>query len=275
MRVVRHDDPATFLSVSEALRAREPVQTNVLGAIAEGVRLGREYDAYLWLTIEDSDEVVGCACRTSPWRMVLSPLDAAAAETLGSALPGIDPGIPGFVGPASAVETVAAAAGWPIRRDMSELLRVLRDYTPPTLPEGRPRLAGDDDLTLVVEWTYQFAADANLDAVGIEESVRSRMGSLWLWEVDGEPVAMAGHAPIVATPGGSVGRLGPVFTPAAHRRRGYGTAITAHLTEVVRAQADTVMLVTDEANPDSNSIYAALGYEQVAEFIMTSRTDLP
>ena len=90
---------------------------------------------------------------------------------------------------------------------------------------------------------------------------------MWLWEVEGEPVAMAGHANVVATPGGSVGRLGPVYTLPEARGRGYGSAITAVVSRVLLAQGATVMLYADVANPTSNGVYERLGFRAVAEHV--------
>jgi predicted GNAT family acetyltransferase len=52
-----------------------------------------------------------------------------------------------------------------------------------------------------------------------------------------------------------------VYTPPAFRRRGYGTAVTAHATANALAHgAEHVVLYTDLANPTSNSIYQKIGF---------------
>ncbi|MGL1760974.1 GNAT family N-acetyltransferase, partial [Vibrio parahaemolyticus] len=60
--------------------------------------------------------------------------------------------------------------------------------------------------------------------------------------------------------GGTVGRIGPVYTVPAERGRGYGGAVTAAVTEHLLPQVDTVMLYTDAANPISNAVYERLGF---------------
>ena len=61
-------------------------------------------------------------------------------------------------------------------------------------------------------------------------------------------------------------RIAPVYTPPAHRGRGYGSAVTAAAT---RAQLDAgrsaCYLYTDLANLTSNQLYRALGYEPVTD----------
>ena len=61
-------------------------------------------------------------------------------------------------------------------------------------------------------------------------------------------------------------RIGAVYTPPEHRRRGYATATVASLS---RAMLDrgrrACYLFTDLANPTSNHIYAEIGYEPVCD----------
>ncbi|MGH9918237.1 MAG: GNAT family N-acetyltransferase, partial [Nitrososphaerales archaeon] len=86
-------------------------------------------------------------------------------------------------------------------------------------------------------------------------------GRLWLWETD-RPVAMAG-APEAAN---GVARLGWVYTPREHRRRGFAGAVTAALSgQLLAHEADTCVLYTQLSNPTSNAIYLRLGYRPVSE----------
>jgi predicted GNAT family acetyltransferase len=61
-------------------------------------------------------------------------------------------------------------------------------------------------------------------------------------------------------------RIGPVYTPPEHRRRGFGAMATAAVTEAaLEAGARDVVLFTDLANPTSNGIYQELGYRPVTD----------
>jgi predicted GNAT family acetyltransferase len=66
------------------------------------------------------------------------------------------------------------------------------------------------------------------------------------------------------TPHGT--RIGPVYTPPEHRRRGYAGALVAATSQ---AQLDEGLefcfLFTDLANPTSNHVYQAIGYEPVTD----------
>ncbi len=99
------------------------------------------------------------------------------------------------------------------------------------------------------------------------EAVVGRMANHRFWVVDGEPVAFASHAPLVESPDGAVGRVGPVYTPAGLRRRGYGAAVTSAVVEHLLPLTTTVMLFTDAANATSNGVYERLGFRVVADVV--------
>jgi uncharacterized protein len=82
---------------------------------------------------------------------------------------------------------------------------------------------------------------------------------LW-W--DGGPASMAGAG--APTPNGI--RIGPVYTPPEHRRRGYASALTAALTRyLLDGGRRFCFLYTDLANPTSNAIYQQVGYTHVCD----------
>ena len=60
-------------------------------------------------------------------------------------------------------------------------------------------------------------------------------------------------------------RVGPVYTPPEHRGRGYASAAVAGVSERLLEQGVRVCLFTDQANPTSNRIYTALGFEPVVD----------
>jgi predicted GNAT family acetyltransferase len=62
-----------------------------------------------------------------------------------------------------------------------------------------------------------------------------------------------------------VSRVGPVYTPPAERGRGWASNAVAEVSHRIQAEGARVCLFTDQANPTSNKIYAALGYRPVVE----------
>ena len=58
-------------------------------------------------------------------------------------------------------------------------------------------------------------------------------------------------------------RIGPVYTPPEHRRRGYATTLVADQSAWLLEQGHRAcFLYTDLANPTSNRIYVEIGYER-------------
>jgi predicted GNAT family acetyltransferase len=89
-------------------------------------------------------------------------------------------------------------------------------------------------------------------------------GGLWIWDVDGEPVSMCGRtAPVCGVP-----RIGPVWTPREHRRRGFAAAISAFVcAEALSGGARACTLFADAANATSNGVYERIGFRRVAESV--------
>lgn len=262
------DSPAQFLEQTRQLRTQAPELTNLLATVAAGVAAGRRYEQCHWWVVRDrAGRVVGCACRTAPYRLVVSPMPADAAEALASALGACDPALPGVTGPRPTVEAVLAGLDPPRahRIHMRQLVKSLQHYRPAPAVPGRPRrvLTGESDLA--VEWFEQFQRDALLTPTDPRPGVVERIAAAALtwWEVDDQPVALAGHGPVVD----GVGRVGPVYTPAAHRRKGYGAAVTAAVVESLLPDCGSIVLFTDADNATSNGVYERLGFATVGEFV--------
>ena len=102
-----------------------------------------------------------------------------------------------------------------------------------------------------------------LDAAA-RATARTNNGEVWLWTIADEPVALA----CIAPPASGAARIGPVYTPPAHRRHGYGAAVTAHATTAgLEEGASEVVLYADLANPTSNGVYLRLGFEPDHDFV--------
>lgn len=271
MRVHRTDDPSEFLTATLDLRSADPVRTNVLGSVATGVEQGIHYDDVSFFVVHDGDDVVGAALWTAPYKLLLSPMPDDAAAAVADAMvartreTGLWPG--GVVGPRGTAEVAAGHAGRPFRTKLDERILVLHDYLEPRPVPGAVRQPDEGDLDLLREWRTQFALEARVELTHDESLLLALLPRTRLWEVDGAPVSMAGHAPLVGTPQARVGRIGPVFTPVDQRGYGYGTAVTAAVVDVLLPQVDVVMLFTDAANVTSNQVYESLGFVHVADVV--------
>ncbi|HEY8730059.1 MAG TPA: GNAT family N-acetyltransferase [Acidothermaceae bacterium] len=263
MDVRLFNDPHEFASVAGAFLAADPFSTTVIGVRVDGVRTGLHSvaDDDLWAAVVDDDVVVGVAMRTPPHPLVLSRMPDGAARELAIALAGIGP-LLGANGEQAAIRAFAAA--WAEASD-SVVDASMRLYRLGALrvPDvnGSARLAESNDEPLILDWLTAFFLEAapNHPTDDLAGLVGRRVAArqFWLWADRGTPVSLA-H---VSAPASGVARVGPVYTPPAFRRHGYGAAATAHATQAaLDAGADHVVLYTDLANPTSNGIYQALGY---------------
>jgi len=176
--------------------------------------------------------------------------------------------ISGVSGPLPLAETFAASWWRPEERRRAERLYRLDALVSPEPPAaGASRVAVAADLGLLVRWSEEFQAEAEgVGHVDLTALVASRIArrELVVWETDGRPVAFAG----ASVPVGGMSRVGPVYTPPELRGKGYGTAISHAASAKVRAEGATeVLLFTDLSNLTSNSIYRAIGYRPVSDYV--------
>ena len=268
MRVRQAAGPAEFLEATQALRAADPVRTNILGSIALSAIDGRRYEREFWFVAEDGDgEVVGAACWTLPHKLVLGPWAPEVVRAIGEAAAATGVPVHGAIVPVELADDVAAGVGRRGVPHMGERILALEDYLAPDPVPGGLRAATAQDLDRLERWLDEFATEAGIFVVDNRAAAENSIGRLWFWEVDGVPVSMAGHASVVETPGAVVARIGPVYTPPDHRGRRYGSAVTAGVVEALLPRVDAIMLYTDASNPTSNAIYERLGFRHVADIV--------
>jgi GNAT superfamily N-acetyltransferase len=285
-RVDRCTDPAAFLELAGAHLATEPVLSTVVSTTLErAVADPSPVDHPRWwaaLVDERTDEVVGVAMRTAPFRpypLYLLPMPTAAAEAFGAWLLAHEPDVAHANGVRASVEAVLGV----LADDRGGSTRVLEhdrlweatSVLPPTGVPGGARAATLDDLDLVTAWCLDFMPAADRQAgrpprEGEGEHLdrdyargKIERGLMWLWEDKGEVVHLTGWNP----PALGVARVGPVYTPVEHRGHGYAAALVAQVTERILSDGARACLFTDVDNPVSNGVYERIGYRPVAEMV--------
>src|SRR5579863_8508199 len=99
MKVELIESVEEFIAATNAVRAADPLRTNVIGSVSLAVSTGRStYDGCHWWVVRDDDDVVGVAMRTGPFNMVLAPMTADAARALGERVVRFDDTLPGVTG---------------------------------------------------------------------------------------------------------------------------------------------------------------------------------
>jgi predicted GNAT family acetyltransferase len=275
MIVRRHATVQEFLARAETFLLRSEAENNLM--LSAGLE-GKAGDTY-FATVEDRGEVVASALRTPPRKVILSRANAAAVTPLVTDLIDRYADLPAALGPEPTIREFAkewsARTGVQAREGMRHRLYETSRVLPlPRRPPGRFRIADEQDVPILTQWATSFIAEVNLlDHIEAERVTRRRIaaGALFVWE-DGAPVSMASWAG--RTPNGV--RVGFVYTPDALRGRGYASACVADLTEHLLGQGlRFCCLVTDLANPTSNSIYQRIGYQPVCDltdFVLDSRS---
>ncbi|ANH38806.1 FR47-like protein [Nocardioides dokdonensis FR1436] len=278
-------DPGAFLARAGDHLAQEPVLATVVASSAHGA-LGDDgpgpQHPQWWVSVladgTDGEEVVGVAMRTAPfvphpmW-VHLMPDDAALALARDLHARGEDVTAANGALPSVAVFMDELARLRDRAAYVHEHLRLfeLHSLVEPRPVRGRARPAGPEDLDLVTRWAAAFSVDADEQAGREPEpgehldaawtTSRIERGLLWVWEVDGRPVHFSARSPESF----GVVRLGPVYTPREQRGHGWASALVAHLSREVLDEGARPTLFTDQANPVSNRIYQALGYEALAD----------
>jgi hypothetical protein len=274
MQLTRHQNADAFLEHAGAYLAAREAEHNLILGISSRLRntpLMYGEPPYL-AVVEDEGKVVAAALRTPPHNLVLSEIDRSEAiEPLVSDVSGLYGGVPGVVGPKGVVaEFVAAweaATGAQGRCAIEQRVFRAESVDPPQGVSGHLRPYESDDFDVAVRWMDEFVAEAlsRPEPESSAEFVKRREadpdGGLVVWE-DGGPVCLAGFGGL--TPNGI--RIGPVYTPPDQRRHGYGSALTAALTQqLLEGGRRFCFLFTDLANPASNSIYQRIGYRAVSD----------
>lgn len=287
LRLEFYRDPAEFLAVAGAHLGKDPVIGTVVTTIAHRALARREEgiapsDRDWWLVVhDDAGAVVGAGMRTAtfaPYPAFLLPMAHEAALALARSLHEWGEEVGGVNGALPAAEVcateLARLRGGRVEVSQHVRLHELAELTLPASVPGELVAATAGDLELVTQWFAAFMGDADEqvgrprgasahDAPDRSELLRRvRTGDIWFWiDESGRPVHLT-----AATPASfGVARVGPVYTPPDQRGRGWACNAVAEVSRRLQARGARVCLFTDQANPTSNKIYAALGYRPVVD----------
>jgi hypothetical protein len=279
--VLRPSGVVAFLDLAGPLLERDEARHNLIyGICSVAIDQPHAYpEIRLWVVLRQERPVLA-AIRTPPFPLLLSDaleddaidelLDAVAED--GTEVPGLSGNVP-FV--ERAVRAWSSRTGERAEVVLAQGVHALTAVEDVPHPAGRSRPARTRDRALLLGWMHAFAeealpherrepGDANVERA-LDDRIRGGPGAgLWVWERDDHVVAMAGY--VGRTPNGI--RVGPVYTPPEHRRRGYATSLVADLSRRLLEQGNrSCYLFTDLANPTSNAIYARIGYRRICDAV--------
>jgi RimJ/RimL family protein N-acetyltransferase len=223
-----------------------------------------------------NDPLTGGAAGALTGPLAGGPTSSSAGPLTGRPAGVLTGPLSGVRGDAQAVRVFCAAwrerTGARMRIERRLRFWELDTLTPRTpAPPGRARVAGPADRALLLAWQETYAREVGEPVPGAGRLLDDALGygGRTLWEVDGEPVAMAGHT----SPADGVVRIVGVYTPAGLRGRGYAGTVTAAVSQaVLDGGARQVALATDLANPVSNHLYQRIGYVPVCDQLSVAFT---
>jgi predicted GNAT family acetyltransferase len=271
---VQLDDPADFRARALPLLLADEAANNLPIGLLGDVPEGELRVAFKALVEDDAGAPRLMLLRTPPFPLLTTDGPDAAIDCAAAALGDeLVASLTGVNGPERAARRLAAAIAARAGRTVGEHLRLafyeLTRVIPARAPSGGGALRPGTlaDLALAAAWWGAFQAEADVQPRDPEKLAAADLaaGRLYFWRTgDGTDVALAGARG--RTPTGV--RIGPVYTPPALRRRGYGSAAVAALSQrLLDAGLARCCLFADRKNSTSNAIYQAIGYRERGDFV--------
>jgi uncharacterized protein len=277
MGIERHQDPAEFFALVAPFLERREAEHNLQLGFRQRLEADRHAsgpgDPLLYAAL-DGRNVTAVATQTPPFGLVLSEVDdLRTVEALADRLAADGAELPTAMGPVEVARTFAER--WAQRAGVlpsvqtAERIYEATAVVHPQGVSGAMQPYTESHREVAIDWMGAFFEEAlpgspEADPERFVEARAAGIGSLVLWEDDGRPVSIAGHAG--ETPNGA--RVGPVYTPPELRGHGYASALTAALTDQLLERSRFCFLFTDLANPTSNSIYQRIGYRPVTDLTL-------
>lgn len=281
MPVTFFTDAHAFLDAAAPALERDPLRATVIASNAQRFT-ERPLPEWAWFAIVDVDGAQHLVMRThpdEPHAGFTPPLPPAALDELIAALAERREVVPAWNGDLDTSMALCRAANPDAEPTITIHTRLfeLEQVTWPPQPVGSLRGATLADVDLCLDWMERFWFDSETQGGRTPEDLhltpdqlerrrdataqRIEHKLLWLWEVDGVPVQMTG----LTLPNHGVVRIGPVFTPAEHRVKGYAGWVVATLSQRILDAGHRPCLYTDQANPVSNKVYERIGYVRAAD----------
>jgi GNAT superfamily N-acetyltransferase len=284
-----YDDPAQFLAETRDFLATDPVIGSVIAtvtrqAVARSARGESARSPYAWwVVVREGTTIVSAGMRTAPfdpYPTFVMPMPESAALDLARTLHGRGEALGGSNGalPAAQViaeETARLTGGRAVVNQHTRLFECTEVTVPEPAMNWRLRVAEARDADLCLDWYTRFGAEADEQArreagTGHAEhhslvDILQRIEDGVIWLVEDTDHDCVVHLTGVSTPAYGVSRVGPVYTPPQHRGHGLASYAVGELTRRGLTEGIRMCLFTDQANPTSNKIYEALGYERVVD----------
>lgn len=224
--------------------------------------------ATAFVRVVENEKTVAAAS-ASERSILLSTASPQAYELLAGYIFEVLATSPRVIGPAHAAESFAAEwcmlSGQTPKLELESMIYAATSADIPFAVPGRYRSFTKDEKPLLTRWCREFVREAIPHEASSDEQWSAfadkhiNNGTAFVWLADDEPSAMAA----LSRPTKNTVTVSMVYTPKHLRRKGFASALVAHLTDKMLLNKQSVVLHADLANPTSNKIYQNMGYFEV------------
>jgi len=267
-----HDDVFDVLMRHEA-QNMVPLGNLIIGAAGKDKTGWRDPANWLMAAVSDDSGVRLTAIMTPPHNIALHATDnIICGEALDCLIEGLaGHAIPGVISDKPLAEMFTekytAAKSLSHKIQMNQRIYELSEVNPDIAIVGQIRPVRDSDLPFVPYWIEAFLSSHMEVPTQVQPDIARyqyyiNAGRLFILEVDGLPVSMAGITREMV----NVCGVAQVYTPPYFRGRGYASSCVAAVSRIVLGRGyASCALYADLANPTSNSIYQKIGYKPVCD----------
>ncbi|AIQ51257.1 GNAT family N-acetyltransferase [Paenibacillus sp. FSL R7-0331] len=252
-----------------------PLGNIIMGHEGEDKTDWRDPVNWLMVTISDDKGIQLTAIMTPPHNITLYATgNNINPEAVSCLLDGLnDREIPGVTTEKTLAEYFAKEytlrKGNTYTTTMNQRIYELTAVNPDIQKPGTVRLLDKKDIHFFPYWAEAFYAagtygttEMSIPQEAAPYLYRIESKKIYILEVNGIPVSMAGYTRVMQT---AIG-VAFVYTPPYERSKGYATSIVAQISQLALEKGFTkCVLYTDLANPTSNSIYQKIGYTPVCD----------
>ena len=268
-------------ATGDMLYKNEASNSLMLGICDSLLKSNKSNDNFFLYRVLEDDHIKSAAIHTPPYPLVITYSNEVQLEHLANFIfdKGLD--LPGVVGPSD--ETINFTKIWSRITSCHSSLgmdQIIYQVSNVVLPQtiGRLKVAVEEDTVLTAKWLFEFSQESLpvSEKITYEEALKGAKSAIeqkmaYFWTIDEIPVSVA-HWGRPTKNGVSIRA---VYTPNELRGHGHGSAVVAHLSQMLlNSTYKFCFLYTDAANSTSNKIYKDIGYQEVQDskhFLFTSK----
>ncbi|WP_019420543.1 GNAT family N-acetyltransferase [Paenibacillus sp. OSY-SE] len=272
MKIMNFSHAAPFLDAALPLLMQDEAVNNVMIGLAMQLRQ-QHSDVYFALLSDHKPALAALMTPSGPLHLYGKDCTAGHLNLLVHNIRQQLRSVSQVVGPAGLTNLFASvwsnATGF--KAVNSKLLSVYcleRDMLLPDKRRGMLRSVETKDEHLLTQWMYEMSVETGIPIREEDASWRTKQsiadGDLYLWEVEGRPVSMAGK--VRSTPNGIA--IHSVYTPLPLRNMGHAAACVAALSELLlHSGYDFCCIFADDTLAGAGRLYTNMGYEQLEHVI--------